>query len=145
MQTGREWSTLSHRKGPTGCRRRAVWRRGVHGLLGVWARSLSPGSQLYLRGRRCCPSGTCCLCPMAVTSGWLMRAIWGPAQGGTGWGVVVLVLVVVGGGADCVCFAAFVLPAFNSVGHVLLKLVWGEPSRRCGEGDKNKASLSRVG
>lgn len=48
-----------------------------------------------------------------------MRAIWGPAQGGTGWGVV----VVGGRGADCVCFAAFVLPAFNSAGHVLLKPV----------------------
>lgn len=45
-----------------------------------------------------------------------MRAIWGPAQGGTGWGVVVV-------GADCVCFAAFGLPAFNSAGHVLLKPV----------------------
>lgn len=101
-QTGREGKgrgagSAALAPGPTGSgplqRRPLVFR--------VWARSTSCSS---LPGQDGSAVEHLSLCPTPVTSGRRMWDIWGPDQGGTGWG-------------GCLC----VLEPFNGIGHVLLK------------------------
>lgn len=95
-------------------------------FMGCWESvgSLSPGRQLYLRGV-VHQAPVVCVPWLSPQGDWcgpsgVQRRV-GLGGGLWWWGG--------GRGADCVCFAAFVLPAFNSAGHVLLKPVWGEPRR----------------